>query len=312
VIASSSGSIRLFRLAGIQVYLHWWSWLLVAWFQISQRGNTYSSVGWMIAEYVALFGIVLMHEFGHSFASRQVGGESREILLWPFGGIAFVKVPPRPGAHLWSIAAGPLVNVALFPVLMLAVGLSGSLGWSQRVPDFGRFLFMLFLINKWLLIFNLLPIYPLDGGQIFRALLWFRLGAPRSLQIATIVGFIGVAALIVRAILLQSLFSGAIAAFLGMECYRSYKQAKAQFALQRLPRHAGFACPACHEPPPGGPIWLCGNCRNGFDTFSTRAVCPHCSALHPQTTCVFCGSAHPIAEWEAARRPAAEPPVIDI
>jgi Zn-dependent protease len=71
-------------------------------------------------EYLALFSIVLMHEFGHALACRQVGGTADQILLWPFGGVAYVNPPQRPGAMLWSIAAGPLVNVALFPLLLAA------------------------------------------------------------------------------------------------------------------------------------------------------------------------------------------------
>ena len=64
---------------------------------------------------------------------------------------------------------------------------------------------------------------------------------------------------------------------------------------------------------PGGPIWMCGNCHNRFDTFSTRAVCPHCGAVHPQTACIFCGNSHPIDQWERTpRRQPGEPPVIDI
>lgn len=73
-------------------------------------------MGWNIAEYLALFGIVLLHEFGHALACRQVGGKAERVVLWPLGGIALVQPPPRPGALLWSIAAGPLVNLVLVPL----------------------------------------------------------------------------------------------------------------------------------------------------------------------------------------------------
>src|SRR4029453_6669674 len=111
---SQNGSIRLIRLFGIDVYLHW-TWLLVAYFQVTRQSD-YRSPGWKVAEYLTLFGIVLCHEFGHALACRAVGGTANRIMLWPFGGIAFVNPPPRPGALLWSIAAGPLVNVILVPV----------------------------------------------------------------------------------------------------------------------------------------------------------------------------------------------------
>ena len=87
-----SGSLRLFRLFGIDVYLHF-SWFLLAVWQLTSRNHGYSSAVWAVYEYIGLFVIVLMHEFGHALASRQVGGRADHILLWPFGGIAFVRPP---------------------------------------------------------------------------------------------------------------------------------------------------------------------------------------------------------------------------
>src|SRR5579863_382206 len=166
------GAIHLFRLAGVDLYLHW-SWFLVAAYEIQSHEARYSSIVWNVLEYLALFAIVLTHEFGHSLACRQVGGTADQIVLWPLGGVAYVNPPQRPGATLWSIAAGPLVNVALAPILF-ALDLSGrSAGWAETMPNAYHFLHSVLLINIGLLIFNMLPIYPLDGGQILRALLWF-------------------------------------------------------------------------------------------------------------------------------------------
>src|SRR5947209_6763616 len=186
------GSIHLFRIAGVDVFLHW-SWFLVAAFEISGRTRTYSSLSWNILEYLALFSIVLLHEYGHALACRQVGGIANRIVLWPLGGVAFVDPPPRPGATLWSIAAGPLVNVALFPVFYGLVLLGRLSGWAYAAPDAYALLRTILLLDVVLLTFNMLPIYPLDGGQILRSLLWFVLGRARSLMVATIIGFIGVA-----------------------------------------------------------------------------------------------------------------------
>src|SRR4029077_16760827 len=122
------GSIHLFRFSGIDVFLHW-SWFLVAVYEIQGRAGGYSSVAWNVVEYLALFVIVTMHEFGHALACRQVGGQANQIVLWPLGGVAYVSPPPRPGAMLWSIAAGPLVNVALFFVLTPVWILSRSMAW---------------------------------------------------------------------------------------------------------------------------------------------------------------------------------------
>src|SRR5262245_6400481 len=109
-------SIRLFRIRGIDVFLHW-SWFIVAAVEIGSRRSAYTSPGWNVLEYIALFVIVLLHEFGHALACRQVGGQADRIMLWPLGGVALINPPQRPKAMLWSIAAGPLVNVILVGVL---------------------------------------------------------------------------------------------------------------------------------------------------------------------------------------------------
>jgi Zn-dependent protease len=184
------GSIRLFAFAGIDVFLHW-SWFLVAVYEIQSRSGRYSSILWNILEYLALFLIVLLHEFGHALACRQVGGNANRIVLWPLGGVAYVDPPPRPGATLWSIAAGPLVNVALVPVFLVTLSACRSAGVTSTAPDLFRLLRSIAWINGGLLIFNILPIYPLDGGQILRSLLWFVLGRARSLMTAAILGLLG-------------------------------------------------------------------------------------------------------------------------
>ncbi|HEX9111010.1 MAG TPA: M50 family metallopeptidase, partial [Terriglobales bacterium] len=183
--SARQGTVRLFRFAGIDLFLHW-SWFLVAAYEIQSQKGRYSSLAWSVLEYLALFLIVMLHEFGHALACRQVGGTANQIVLWPLGGVAYVDPPPRPGATLWSIAAGPLVNVVLLPVLFVILMLSRSLGWAQAMPDLYKLLGTVLWINVVLLVFNMLPIYPLDGGQILRSLLWFVVGRARSLMVATI------------------------------------------------------------------------------------------------------------------------------
>src|SRR5258708_3733008 len=135
--SAGQGSIRLFRFSGIDVFLHW-SWFAIAAIEIQNRRGSYSSVTWNVLEYLALFLIVTIHEFGHALACRQVGGRADRIVLWPLGGVAYVDPPPRPGATLWSIAAGPLVNVALFPILLVIVLFGRSQGWASTMSDVYR------------------------------------------------------------------------------------------------------------------------------------------------------------------------------
>jgi Zn-dependent protease len=290
------GSIRLFRFAGIDVFLHW-SWFLVAVFEINGRAKSYSSLTWNVLEYLALFLIVMLHEFGHALACRQVGGTANQIVLWPLGGVAYVDPPQRPGATLWSIAAGPLVNVAFLVILSLLGMLNRSTGWTDTIPNAHAFMRTLWLINLGLLIFNLLPIYPLDGGQILRSLLWFVVGRARSLMAATVIGFVGVAGFIIVAVWMRSVWFGVLAAFILMNCWSGLKQARALLRLAKLPRHQGFACPSCKTAPLIGAFWKCSHCGKPFDTFQTQAVCPNCAAQFPVTICLDCRALNPWDKW---------------
>jgi Zn-dependent protease len=293
------GSIHLARIAGIDLYLHW-SWFLVAAYEMQDRAQQYSSPAWNVLEYLALFLIVTLHEFGHSLACRQVGGTADHIVLWPLGGVAYVNPPQRPGATLWSLAAGPLVNVLLVPILLVAGTLSRTAGWAESMPNAHALLGIVWRINLGLLVFNMLPIYPLDGGQILRSLLWFVLGRARSLMVATSLGFVGVAGLILLAVWMQSAWIGVICVFIVMNCWSGLRQAQALARMAKLPRHQGFACPSCNAAPPVGELWLCGQCRKPFDTFASHGVCPYCSTQFTVTRCVDCGAARPMSEWIAS------------
>ena len=219
------GTIRLFKFSGIQVYLHF-SWFLVAAYEFTQRSALYTKPVWAAFEYVALFAIVLLHEFGHALACRQTGGTADQIVLWPLGGIAFVNPPRRPGAMLWSIAAGPLVNLLLLPVLSIALSVTRIQAGGEP-SDFSLLVWHIWWINLALLIFNLLPVYPLDGGQILRALLWFPLGEIRSLQIASIVGLVGGACLAAFALWSWSFWLGILAFFILSRAIAGWQYAKA-------------------------------------------------------------------------------------
>lgn len=299
MMPTRQGSFHLFRLFGIDVFLHW-SWFLLAFYEIQSRTHEYGSVAWNAIEYLSLFLIVLMHEFGHALACRQVGGLANQIVLWPLGGVAYVAPPQRPGPMLWSIAAGPLVNVALFPVFAALLVLAHAAGWRATMPDLYMFVQVIFFINAVLLIFNLLPIYPLDGGQILRSLLWFALGRARSLMVATIIGFVGMAALIPFIIKAHFLWYYILAAFVVLNLWQGFRQAQALSRVTSLPRRNGFACPHCKTAPPIGAFWVCGKCRKAFDTFETQAVCPHCGTRFGTTTCVDCGRTSPLAEWNSS------------
>jgi Zn-dependent protease len=250
-----------------------------------------------MAEYLALFAIVTLHEFGHSLACRQVGGTANRIILWPLGGVAYVDPPQRPGATLWSIAAGPLVNVVLLPVLFGLMLVGNSAGLAETSPDAAAWLGAVFTINVVLLVFNLLPVYPLDGGQILRSLLWFVMGRARSLTAASVVGFVGVLGLVGLALRAGSVWIGIMAAFVAMNCWRGFQHSRALSRLAGLPRRPGYSCPSCRSAPLLGALWACGRCGAPFDTFETGANCPSCGAVFGQTRCADCGRSSPMGEW---------------
>ena len=232
------GSIHLFRFAGVDLYLHW-SWFLVAAYEIESRKGRYSSVLWNVLEYLALFLIVLMHEYGHALACRQVGGKAERIVLWPLGGVAYVNPPPRPGALLWSIVAGPLVNVLLVPVTFGALWLVDYACPPEFLHPAHSFCMALATINLVLLVFNLLPIYPLDGGQILYALLWFVLGRARGLQVCSVVGMIGAAAGFLLALNQHVVWWIVLSIFVGFQALSGWKQARMLLWLQPAADHIG-------------------------------------------------------------------------
>ena len=297
MLSKSQGAFRLFRFAGVEVFLHW-SWFLVALFEINGRSRAYTSPLWTVLEYLALFVIVLMHEYGHALACRQVGGRADRIMLWPLGGVAYVDPPARPGANLWSIAAGPLVNVVLVPVFIGLGFLSRSAGVPQSIPDLHALLRTVAMINVGLLVFNLLPIYPLDGGQIVRSLLWFVFGRARSLMIAAVMGLIGVVGLIALAIKIGDTWFAILSVFIIINCWAGLKQARALAQIAKLPRREEFACPSCKTSPPIGSLWKCSACEAPFDTFQTGAECPVCGMKYPETACFDCRARNPMSAWD--------------
>ena len=191
------------------------------------------------------------------------------------------------------------MNVALAPVLYLASVATRPAGWPYVTTDFHTFVAAVFGIDVVLFVFNIMPVYPLDGGQILRSLLWFWLGRGRSLMTATAIGFAGVAGFVALAIWWRDWWLGLIALWLASVCWNSFKAARSMVKQERLPRRPGFACPSCGTAPPLGEYWGCRSCGQRFDTFANGARCPHCGTEYPVTTCLDCRESAPPGEWVA-------------
>lgn len=288
-----SGAFRLARIFGIDIFVHW-SWGFVALMEMTYRAKDFSGPFWNMLEYVALFAIVLCHELGHALACRSVGGRADQIVLWPLGGIAYVDPPERPGAVLWSIAAGPLVNVAFIPLTLVVYLVVRSN--PEVSPDVVNFFLRMTVINGVLLIYNLLPFYPLDGGQILRSLLWFIVGRARSLMAATFVGLMGAAGLAAVALHQRQPWLGVLSLFNGFRSYTGFQRARALRRVERAQRRPGVRCPSCTTAPPMGPFWACP-CGMRFDIFGEETRCPGCKRTYPEIGCTECTARSTFPLW---------------
>lgn len=185
-------SWKVARIAGIDVFIHSTFFILIAWigfsYWVTQRSLNAVANG--IIFILLLFLFVLMHEFGHALAARKYGIATRDITLLPIGGLARLeRMPKEPKQELWVALAGPLVNlvlaVLLFGWLILTNGLGGL---TNTTVTEGSLLQRLAIVNLTLLLFNLIPAFPMDGGRVLRAFLAMRMEYTQATQVAATVG----------------------------------------------------------------------------------------------------------------------------
>ena len=244
-------SIPFGRVAGISLRV---SIIYVVWMAFELATTHHWS--FKVSYVGALFILVLLHELGHCFACRRVGGEADDVLMWMLGGLAYCRPPHNWWASLITTAGGPGVNLALVPVFMgilMALGVplsallfnpfSGSAvsdAWLTcvsaihtrqgvggfAVPDWlPTPLFALHLTNLALLLFNvLLPMFPMDGGRLLQAVLWRRLGFSKSMWIATTVGLVCAPIVGLFGLITSSWLLVGLAVMCGLTCYQQRQQ----------------------------------------------------------------------------------------
>lgn len=188
-------TFTLIRLAGIPIRIHWTFFLLLVWVGGSTlfRGGSAAAALWSIFFVCAVFLCVTLHELGHATAARAYGVRTRDILLLPIGGVASLEKLPEKPLHEFVIAvAGPLVNVviagALLGALAWRVGLSVVMSGDSLELDAEHFLVSLAVVNVWLVLFNMIPAFPMDGGRVLRAILSAMTDRVRATRIAARVG----------------------------------------------------------------------------------------------------------------------------
>ena len=178
--------------AGIDVYIHATFLLLIGWVGFSHwlENNSWLEVLSGIGFILVLFLCVLLHEYGHALTARKYGIKTRDITLYPIGGVARLeRMPEKPIEELWVALMGPAVNVVIALILFAALFLTGNLvPLSELGVASGSFLERVMVVNISLVLFNLIPAFPMDGGRVLRALLAMRIDYVRATQIAASIG----------------------------------------------------------------------------------------------------------------------------
>lgn len=222
-----NGEVSLFTAFGIHVKAH--ASLIVFMALILIFGWGGGNLQSRIQSITALFAVVLLHEFGHCFAARWTGGSADQILMTPLGGLAMAYARRTPYSQFVTVAGGPAVNVIICVICGFGLYVTAGI-WPLGPWQFGEvfnprpgwfsvtsYLFMFYAISWALLIFNLLPVFPLDGGQLLQAALWKPVGYYKAMFWTVNVGIVG-AALLILSGFTGFLFGGLFVVFIGIYC----------------------------------------------------------------------------------------------
>jgi Zn-dependent protease/CBS domain-containing protein len=183
---------KLGTFAGIDVFVHVTFLLIVGWYGWTYWQETRTLIGALegVAFILLLFLAVTLHEYGHALTARKFGIQTRDITLYPIGGVARLeRMPEKPIQELWVALAGPAVNMVIAAGLFAYLVLTNALvPFNQLTLATGSFIERLMLVNVSLVLFNLIPAFPMDGGRVLRALLAMNMDYVRATQIAATVG----------------------------------------------------------------------------------------------------------------------------
>ena len=185
-------SWKLGKIAGIDIFVHWTFLLLPAWvaFSYMASGGGGAAALFGVSFLLAVFGCVLLHELGHALMARELGIATHDITMLPVGGVARLERMPEKPLHEMAVAlAGPIVNVVIAATIYFGfVTTGGSSAWFTFSPVGGSFLTQLMWANIALVMFNLLPAFPMDGGRVLRASLSVILSRSMATAIASTLG----------------------------------------------------------------------------------------------------------------------------
>ncbi len=205
------GSLKIFTWFGIPVFVHWSFGLIFIYILWHAYSNGLSPIDtiWMSGLFMAIFGCVLLHEYGHALAARRYGVRTRDIVLMPIGGMARLeRMPEKPLQEFVVAIAGPMVNVVIFLLMVIGITVlaqpeqlaairSAVLAETTGVPfdESGvevskllQYSINFAISNLILVVFNMIPAFPMDGGRVLRALLSMRVGRAKATRIASWIG----------------------------------------------------------------------------------------------------------------------------
>lgn len=233
-------SWKIGTFAGIGVYIHYTFTLLLGWVTYNRwaEGGSPQEIAGSAAFMLSIFGCVVLHEFGHALTARHFGIKTRDITLLPIGGMARLeRLPREPWQEFLVALAGPAVNVVIVAILLPIVFAMGL--WSEELllnPLGGSLLFQLALSNAALVVFNMLPAFPMDGGRVLRALLAMKFEYVQATRWAARIGqamsvVFGMAGLF----LFNNPMLVVIAVFIWFSAAQEAGQVQVQWALQGIP-----------------------------------------------------------------------------
>lgn len=231
-------SIKLGRFFGIDVFMHFTFVLLISWVAYVnwRQEQSIAAAAAGVTFILAIFLCVVLHEFGHALSARRYGIKTRDIILLPIGGMARLEgIPRNPIQELWVALAGPAVNVAIAIALFVWLKITATLEpISSLTMTTGPFLERLMAVNLFLVVFNLIPAFPMDGGRVLRALLATRQDYSRATQTAAFIGQ-GIAVLFGFLGLLYNPFLLFIAFFVWIGAAQEASMAQLKSAIGGIP-----------------------------------------------------------------------------
>ena len=295
-----NSSLRIGKIGNVSIFVGW-SWLIVLWLDYSRNSGPggYKQKGWIFAELAAFIIMVCLHELTQAIFGMLAGGTVTEVHIAFLGRGSNLAVPQRP----WPIILASLGGILGYAV---ALGVTIPMCYTFFVnrhgsADAAQFSLICLVINLVLLGWAVAPVYPLEGGKILRALLWYIFGRIRSLQIACVLGLLGTLCIVGLVIWLMTLGFNPImwglgAVMIGLQCIMGFREARILGVMGKIPRREDVVCPHCKQNPFYVNTITCV-CGRDLDPFETRGQCGDCGSVTSVYACPHCRQQSLIAAW---------------